>query len=226
MLQRKSERNISMSQEVEGTHAEPGYSPSYWQQIYELDRTVATKTILGWLRSAPGERVLDVGCGAGRFLVEFEKNGSSTVGIEPDIRPLGIAKPRVKGSLIQSSAVCLPFSDSTFDKVLCNHVIEHVENPDQAFGEIRRVLRTGGTFVLSFPNSNYLPYRLGVVKQDKTHHWEFSHSLVVPGFEILEKRVFPSLPLIGDGLLEVLRLSRVPGLRNVFYNVVLLLRKT
>ncbi len=45
----------------------------------------------------------------------------------------------------------MPFADNLFDSVLCNHVLEHVNNDLQALGEIRRVLKPGGWAILQVP---------------------------------------------------------------------------
>jgi SAM-dependent methyltransferase len=45
----------------------------------------------------------------------------------------------------------IPFPDGMFDVVLCNHVLEHVNNDIQAMREIARVLKTGGCAVLQVP---------------------------------------------------------------------------
>ena len=45
----------------------------------------------------------------------------------------------------------MPFADNSFDSVLCNHVLEHLNNDLQALGEIRRVLKPGGWAILQVP---------------------------------------------------------------------------
>lgn len=50
----------------------------------------------------------------------------------------------------------IPFSDSTFDFVICNHVLEHIPDYKQAFSEIFRVLKSNGTAILQTPYSRLL----------------------------------------------------------------------
>ncbi len=45
----------------------------------------------------------------------------------------------------------MPFEDNTFDVLLCNHVLEHIDNEQQATSEIYRVLKTGGWAILQVP---------------------------------------------------------------------------
>lgn len=51
----------------------------------------------------------------------------------------------------------MPFNDQSFDMVLCNHVLEHVDNDIQALREIRRVLRPGGKAILQVPFFSPVP---------------------------------------------------------------------
>ena len=63
--------------------------------------------------------------------------------------------------------MALSYGDSTFDEVLCNNVLEHIENPKKAITECRRVLKPGGLFHGEVPL--YHPYHS---KQD---YWRFTH---------------------------------------------------
>lgn len=51
----------------------------------------------------------------------------------------------------------IPFEDNSFDAVMCNHVMEHVDNDIQAMGEIRRVLKPGGWAIMQVPFYSPVP---------------------------------------------------------------------
>ncbi len=51
----------------------------------------------------------------------------------------------------------IPFTENKFDVVLCNHVLEHVDNDIKAMGEIHRVLKPGGFAILQVPFFNPIP---------------------------------------------------------------------
>ena len=55
----------------------------------------------------------------------------------------------------------IPFPDESFDSILCTEVLEHAINPEALVAEMRRVLRRGGTMVVTVPFSarvHYVPY--------------------------------------------------------------------
>lgn len=165
------------------------YPDSYYD-VVELEGVAAERAALGWLDPKAGDRILDVGCGRGRFMEAIEKTGAETVGIEAFAFPLKHARKRVKGELHMMSAEKMSFPDCSFNKILCYHVIEHLEHPDLAFAEMHRLLKDKGKLLLSFPNSNYLPFRLGLLKQSRQHLQRFTSSLKPPRFIILKKQVF------------------------------------
>ena len=51
---------------------------------------------------------------------------------------------------------CMTFPDEMFDMVICNHTLEHVNDPAVALGETRRVLKPGGRFICQTPYASRL----------------------------------------------------------------------
>ncbi|HVV74496.1 MAG TPA: methyltransferase domain-containing protein [Mycobacteriales bacterium] len=107
------------------------------------------------LAVAPGERVLDVGCGPGFYLAELVPTvgaKGSLVGVDmsPAMLEIAAAKtaqhPNVE--LREGSALQIPVDDGDFDAALCVQVLEYVEDATAAIAEIRRTLRPGGRVVL------------------------------------------------------------------------------
>lgn len=91
-------------------------------------------------------RVLDVGCGIG----DMVRHRAGTVGV--DVNPKAIAYCRSRGLTVeQMEPDVLPFPDAQFDGAVLDNVLEHLERPEPLLAEIRRVLRTGGTFVVGVP---------------------------------------------------------------------------
>lgn len=91
-------------------------------------------------------RVLDVGCGIGDFL----NHRPGTVGV--DINPATVEWCRRHGLDAHLMAPdVLPFQDGSFDSVILDNVLEHLDRPAPLLGEIRRVLCPGGLLVVGVP---------------------------------------------------------------------------
>lgn len=104
-------------------------------------------------RVSAGERVLDVGCGEGRFAVELLGAGAHVVGIDAAEEPLRRARarhPELDLRLV-SDAGPWELEDSSFDVVWAGEVLEHVADTSAWLSEVRRVLRSGGSLLLSTP---------------------------------------------------------------------------
>jgi 2-polyprenyl-3-methyl-5-hydroxy-6-metoxy-1,4-benzoquinol methylase len=102
---------------------------------------------------AAGERVLDVGCGEGRFAVALARAGARVVGIDvaqEALRRARAANPQLDLRLVEA-ARDWPLPDAGFDVVWAGEVIEHVADTAGWLSEIRRVLRSGGRLLLSTP---------------------------------------------------------------------------
>jgi len=107
------------------------------------------------LRLAPGDRVLDLGCGEGRHLHALAATPALVaVGLDADAASLaGWESLGVEGafSALRGDAARLPFRDGAFDAVICSEVLEHLADWRAALDEIRRVVRPGGRVALSVP---------------------------------------------------------------------------
>lgn len=105
----------------------------------------------------PGDRVLDVGCGAGHELVALEREGMRAVGVDFSAAMLDASRQRLLSEglpvrLARADAAGLPFGDSTFDACRIERVLQHVIDPAAVLGEVRRVLRPGGTLAVLEPD--------------------------------------------------------------------------
>ncbi len=90
-------------------------------------------------------RLLDVGCGTKPYRALFSVGSYVGLDIDSDAtRRRGIADHYYDG-------IKFPFENASFDSILCNEVLEHVFNPDEFIKEIVRVLRPGGTLLLTVP---------------------------------------------------------------------------
>jgi ubiquinone/menaquinone biosynthesis C-methylase UbiE len=102
---------------------------------------------------APRGRCLNAGCGEGIFAPFLESYSAVTEIVNIDIAMPQIGSHRAddRHTDLVGSVDALPLDDASVDYVLCTEVLEHVEDDDGAAHELSRVLRPGGTAVISVP---------------------------------------------------------------------------
>ncbi len=102
-----------------------------------------------------GKEVLDIGCWTGQFEQLIQKHTKSITGVDPNKKAISFAKKHIKNAkFVVSTAEKLPFKKNRFDTVTIMDVIEHVPVGEelQVLLEIKRVLKTKGTLILSTPS--------------------------------------------------------------------------
>ncbi|MGH8927741.1 MAG: class I SAM-dependent methyltransferase, partial [Acidimicrobiia bacterium] len=104
--------------------------------------------IRDWLAPAPGDRILDVGCGKGHLVKALADLGIDATGI--DLNP-NASLVAVTAKVRTMSATDLQFEDGSFDAVVSFHAVEHIPAIEASFGEIGRVVRPGGKVLLVYP---------------------------------------------------------------------------
>ena len=97
-----------------------------------------------------GRRVLDLGCGKGRFAARLREGGAGVVGLDLSAAMLAGAAGLDR---VLASARRLPFADGAFDAVVAVEVFEHLTALDSVLGEVRRVLRPGGILAIVDKNA-------------------------------------------------------------------------
>ncbi|HNU68874.1 MAG TPA: methyltransferase domain-containing protein [Myxococcota bacterium] len=114
------------------------------------------RTVLKFIKPTEGQRVLEVGCGAGNVLEQIV--GADLTGIDLSDHLLEKARERLRqrARLLKADAAALPFEDGWFGVVYCTEVLEHVLDPRAVIREMRRVLRPDGVAVVSIPNESVI----------------------------------------------------------------------
>jgi SAM-dependent methyltransferase len=107
-----------------------------------------------------GRTVVDVGCSGGIIASELHSRGARVVGIDIDVPGLAKAQAEYGGKVgfLCGDSERMPFADGSVDVLVCNHVYEHVVDPERLFAELRRVVRPSGVIYLGLGN------RLGVIE--------------------------------------------------------------
>lgn len=103
-----------------------------------------------------GTRVLDVGCGDAGVLIAFAEAGARVSGVEPYVQSVERGRVRaaehgVEADIREGIAEALPYPDASFDVVLLDNVLEHVQDRERTLSEVHRVLRPAGILYLVTP---------------------------------------------------------------------------
>lgn len=112
-----------------------------------------------YLPVSEGGRLLDIGCGDGRFLAFMQSLGWSCEGLDPD--PVAVNRARRRSVDVRLGHFdASTYPRASFDAVTAAHVIEHVIDPTRFLANCKRVLKPGGRLVIVTPNSESLGSRL------------------------------------------------------------------
>lgn len=114
---------------------------------------------------APGDRLLDLGCGFGRHAFAAARRGAHVVALDAGadevegvvstfaaMAEAGELDPgSTRAGAVRGDARYLPFADGAFDRVIASEVLEHIPDDTAAMAELARVLRPGGTMAVTVP---------------------------------------------------------------------------
>jgi SAM-dependent methyltransferase len=168
--------------------------------------------LLGEARA--GERVLDLGCGAGRFVAALREAGADPVGVELAEAALERAGRNAPGAdlrLLEPDG-SLPLEHASVDLVWCSEVLEHVADTAHLLLEARRVLRPGGRLLVTVPFHGRVKAALiGLLRFDRHfdplgQHLRFytrsslERALRESGYEAIDVRPWGGPPLLRTGL--------------------------
>lgn len=158
----------------------------------------------------PGERILDMGCGAGRHAFEAYRRGADVIAFDQDadelegVRELFVAMKEAgevpvaaEADVKEGDALALPFGDGEFDRIIAAEVLEHIPADIQAIEELVRVLRPGGTLAVSVPR--WLPEVINWKLSDDYHNTPGGHIRIYTDKELVDKVTKAGLEHTGTG---------------------------
>lgn len=152
-----------------------------------------------------GRRVLEVGCGPGRFLAECRRRGADVTGVDPSPAAVRLARERfgleVIPAMFEDAVARSLLPNAGYDLVFAFELIEHVRRPADFLRQVNGLLKPGGLVCLSTPNFEL--FRLMGVAAPVVHQWQehlhfFDHANLAgcvrrAGFAVEELRCY--LPL-------------------------------
>lgn len=153
---------LEITKGLDETYTEEGWAKSApGKEYYNVHLGVieahemATATFREYLGKG-GLKILESGCGTGRWMAFFEKLGNQAYGIDDSWGPLRVAREHdpdmrlVRGNVVHSA-----YKDNSFDAVFSSYVAEHFEDgPEILFREIHRVLKPNGLLFVVVPFNN------------------------------------------------------------------------
>lgn len=143
---------------------------AFYDKVYYKD-AAANRPVSGHLRRMarkfirPGDRVLDIACGTGEWLMAATDRGATPYGIDLSARAIDICRENMPaGTFHCGPAEHLPFHDIQFDVITCLGSLEHFLDPVAAVREMVRLSKPGTRFIILVPNSGFLTRRLGLYR--------------------------------------------------------------
>lgn len=146
-----------------------GHSPQGYDRVRALiKRIVLSSTVpnmcipIGYDRTRvflkpivpePGDKLLEIGCGAGQFMIAAKARGWEVEGIDLSSEVIE-ATANIHGlSVRQGSLDTLPFQKSSYKAIVAWEVLEHLVNPTRFLREVKELLKPDGVFACSVPNN-------------------------------------------------------------------------
>lgn len=137
-------------------------APTYNQRFADdKDRPATARALLELAGNFNAQRILEVGCGTGRWLAELHAVADRCYGLDPSRGMLAQARNRAAPiHLTRGRGERLPFPDGTFDLAYCVNAIHHMDGQQTFIQEARRVLRDGGALAV-----------IGMDPHEQRHTW-------------------------------------------------------
>lgn len=142
----------------------PGWLIHLYLSIFgvPLGKTIRIDMIKELLRGSElkGKRILDVGCGAGDLCFMLAHQGANVIGVELDAHKVATANSIaahwnfkelrfIAGDVTKLDQMNL----GQFDMIFCVALLEHIQDDDTLFHQVRSMLRPGGQFIMEVPNA-------------------------------------------------------------------------
>lgn len=164
---------------------------------YTLYPSQLCKYLFDRFKMEKGKKLIDIGCGRGEFLYNFNELGLEVSGIDCEKCQSNFLN-NIDVRYIDIEKESIPFDDGTFDIVFSKSAIEHMHNPEYFLKEAHRILKKGGIAIIMAPDwvSN-----MKIYYDDYTHRTPFTvtsmrDALKMFGFRNVGSELFYQLPIL------------------------------
>ena len=117
--------------------------------------SISSTDELSLIRTCPPARLLEVGCGAGQFLLRASRAGYDVTGIDMDPRAVSFCRDELALNAHCGTLESLPEKEK-FDVIVLLGVLEHMEQPEPFLVGVRQHLNAGGEVLIGVPNVDCL----------------------------------------------------------------------
>ena len=129
-----------------------------------------------------GKTLLDAGCGTGWFSKIGVERGAKVTSMDLGENLLLEVQKKCETNRVVGSILDMPFENNSFDFIVSSEVIEHTPDPHKAIEELARVLKPGGTLVLTTPNkfwyfSIWIANKLHIRPYEGLENWMGWHEM-------------------------------------------------
>jgi len=165
-----------------------------WESHIENMFRLFDKNLRGYLPN----NIIDVGCGDGsrtiRIARYFDIDMNRVYGIDNEVNRIKACQNSFIANKIDLEYQNIPYSDDTFDLVICNQVLEHLKNIKRVIDELIRITNREGYLLIGVPNLAHLINRIfllfGVqpmcIDIDSSHIRGFTHRSLLKMFKSRE----------------------------------------
>jgi 2-polyprenyl-3-methyl-5-hydroxy-6-metoxy-1,4-benzoquinol methylase len=159
-----------------------------------------------FVKPGKGKRILDVGCGTGTMLGYLARYGEAQ-GMDADEEAIRFCNERGVTNVQLVPAGEMPFEDNTFDVVTMLDVLEHIDDDRGTLGDLYRVLKPGGSLLISVPAYKFLWGAQDEISNHKRRYVaaQLKARMEEAGFRVRKLSYFNTLLFPPIALVRVLR---------------------
>ncbi|GEM_PF-969586 len=141
--------------------------------------------------------ILDIGCGGGSTLIAAKDYFGTFSGIDIVDERAGNLPIRIDFAKVDLNFEKLPYPDAVFDMVTAFQTIEHLENPFFVMREAKRVLKSGGIFMMSVPNPYHISFKIKYLFTSNMPPWtEMNNHLTFLTKDVFKKTYLKEFDLV------------------------------